>query len=265
MNYPELFSSSFPIIGCVHLDALPGSPAYGGKMNSIIDKAISDADKLIEGGCDGLIVENFGDAPFYPDRVPSITVSAMTVLASQIAQRAALPIGINVLRNDAQAAISIAAACKLSFVRINIHMHAMLTDQGIVQGKSFETLRLRKSLGSSALIFADINVKHASPLAEMDIEQCAKDLIYRGGADALIVSGSGTGSTASMEELKAVKAISSVPVLLGSGVNEDNLINYMPIADGAIIGTAFKKDGIVTNPVDQSKVNQFMNQLHHSD
>lgn len=258
MPIRQLFNQSFPIIGCVHLKPLPGSPGYGGNIESIYEQAVHEAKMYNSLGCHGVIIENFGDAPFYPDRVPPISNSVMSVATSLIANEINIPIGINVLRNDAQTALSIATACQVDFIRINIHMHAMLTDQGIIEGKSYDTIRLKKQLNSKALIWADIQVKHAAPLAKISLEQATKDLVDRGQADGLIVSGSGTGTPTDHQQLKMVKAHSSVPVIIGSGITPENFQAYRNIADGAIVGSYFKQDGIVTNLVDPKRVERLI-------
>ena len=159
----RLFNTPFAVIACIHLRPLPGSPDYSGDLESIYEQAVQEALIFERHGCNGIIVENFGDTPFYKDTVPPITTSAMSVAVNQITQAVNMPVGVNVLRNDARTALSIATACRADFIRINIHMHARLTDQGIIEGKAYDTLRLKKQLGSMALIFADINVKTQCP------------------------------------------------------------------------------------------------------
>ncbi len=255
----SIFVNNYPIIGCIHLRALPGSPGYEGNLDVVYDQAIQEAKLLAEEGVDALIIENFGDAPFYNQKLPPITVACMAAVAKEISTQVDIPIGINALRNDAAAALSIAVASNAKFIRVNVHMHAMLTDQGIIQGMSYETLRLRSALKAEHIkIFADINVKHAHSIVEPDLGQWTQDLASRGKADALIVSGSGTGTEANIEELQVVKKNSPVPVLLGSGVNPKNINLYRTYSDGAIIGSYFKEKGIVTNPVDNNRVKQII-------
>lgn len=258
----SIFVNNYPIIGCVHLRALPGSPGYEGDLSIVYDQAIKEAKLLAEEGVDALIIENFGDAPFYNQKLPPVTVACMAAVAKKISEEVSIPIGINALRNDAAAALSIAVASNAKFIRVNIHMHAMLTDQGIIQGMSYETLRLRSALKADHIkIFADINVKHAHSIVEPDLIQWTLDLTKRGKADALIVSGSGTGTEADIEELDIVNRHSSVPVLLGSGVNPDNIGLYRRHSQGAIIGSYFKEEGIVTNGVDRNRVKTLLNKL----
>ena len=173
-------------------------------------------------------------------------------------------IGINCLRNDARAALGIAAAVSADFVRVNVLSGAYVTDQGLIEGEAAMALRYRRQLDAPELkIFADILVKHAAPLAPLSPQQAALDTWKRGGADALIVSGTGTGAPVSaslLEEVqRAVKA--EVPVYIGSGLSMSNLEDLAPLASGAIVGTALKQNGVLSAPVDQSRVSALRDAL----
>ena len=197
------------LFGMVHLLPLPGAPLYGGSIDEVLDAALRDAQAIATGGCDGIVIENFGDKPFFRGRVPAETVAAMTRVINEIVGQVKVPIGVNVLRNDALSALAIAAAVGAAFIRINIHSGAMLTDQGIIEGDSAATLRLRASLAPDVMIFADHMVKHAMPMVPLDEAQAAKDLRHRGLADAVIVSGAETGAEGE-EEFRAVYVVDSV-------------------------------------------------------
>ncbi|MEJ0062876.1 MAG: BtpA/SgcQ family protein [Alphaproteobacteria bacterium] len=258
MPAASLFSRRCPIIGCVHLPPLPGAPLYDGDIERVYETAFAEAKILAGAGIDGLIVENFHDTPFYPDSVPAETVAALSVIARQIAKAFNIPLGVNVLRNDAHAAVAIAVAAGAAFVRINIHMGAVVSEQGLILGKSHETLRLRAALKSRALIFADIGVKHAAPLVDRGLATDAIDAQQRGLADALIVSGTRTGQATDPGAIEAVKSASSLPVYIGSGITADNLPDYAGKIDGAIVGSYFKQDGKAANPVDPARVAALM-------
>ena len=227
-------------------------------MKPVIDQAVQEAELFAQMGVDALIIENFRDIPFYPDRVPHETVAAMSTIAREVVNRVDVPIGINVLRNDADAALSIAAAVGAQFIRINVHNGAVLADQGVIQGKAYETLRKRKALNAQVMILADVAVKHAAPLANLSLEVEARDLSERSLADALIVSGTGTGAETNFNDLKAVKDNTHLPVLIGSGVTPSNMRTLNSMADGFIVGSYFKKDGKVTNEVDPTRVQEFV-------
>jgi membrane complex biogenesis BtpA family protein len=258
----DLFGDRRPIIGVVHLLPLPGSPRYGGSLAEVTDRACADAQGYIAGGLDGLILENYGDLPFFPGPVPPETVAAMTVVAKEIGQMTERPLGINVLRNDALSALGIAAAVGASFIRVNVLMGASVTDQGLVQGQAHRLLRRRRELGSEVKIFADVLVKHAHPLGRMDVAQSARELLERGLADVLIVTGAITGQEPSREDLERVKAAAGEsPVLAGSGVRPENISNILTVADGAIVGTSLKKDGRTERAVDIERVRALLANL----
>jgi hypothetical protein len=246
----------------LHVPALPGSPQNSLGFEAVVDWVLSDAEALAGAGIDGWILENFGDVPFFPGRVPAHTVAFMTALACEIQRRFSLPLGVNVLRNDAESALAVAAAARARFIRVNIHTGARLTDQGVIQGRAHETLRYRKVLGGDIKILADIDVKHSAPLAARDLAEEVEETLARGSADAVIVTGSATGKQAGLKDLRRAKAAAGeAPVIAGSGVNPGNLEAVLQIADGLIVGTAFKVDGIARNRVDPARVRAFMEQV----
>jgi len=251
----ELFGARKYAIGMVHLLPLPGSPRWAGAMDQVLERAVCDAQALARGGMDGLIVENFGDAPFCKDRVEPHTVSAMTLAVAVVRDAVQIPVGVNVLRNDSRSAIAIAAVTGASFIRVNVHTGAMVTDQGIVEGRACDTVRYRRELGAEVKLLADVLVKHASPLGALSIEQAARDAAYRGLADAVIVTGVGTGQPTEVEDvIRAREAVPDYPVLVGSGVHEGNLAKLLAVADGVIVGTSLKEGGVASNPVDETRV-----------
>jgi len=248
------------IIGMVHLPPLPGSPRWDGSMARVVESALADARALVEGGVDAVLVENFGDAPFTPGRVEPATVAAMSVVAAEV--RKALPrtnLGVNVLKNDARAALAVAAAVGAKFIRVNVHAGAVLADQGIVHSDAYGTLRDRRLLGVDVAIFADVGGKHAVPLAPTDLEQTARDLVHRGLADALVVSGPATGQVTPLADVKRVRsAVADVPLLVGSGVTAETAAELLSVADGLIVGTSVKRDGDVRLAVERARVEKLV-------
>jgi uncharacterized protein len=254
----RVFAGDRIIIGMVHLGALPGAPAYE-SMAAVLERARRDAHALADGGVHGIMIENFGDAPFFPDRVPAETVAAVARLVAEVRRQTALPLGVNVLRNDARAALGIAAACDAQFIRVNVHTGSMLTDQGWVTGMAHETLRLREALRADVAILADVFVKHAVAPPGLTLADAARDSSERGLADALIVSGAATGMPTAATDVAAVRrAAPDVPVLIGSGLTVDNAHDLLRAADGAIIGSAFQHDGRAGRPVDPRRVAELM-------
>ncbi|MCZ6461196.1 MAG: BtpA/SgcQ family protein, partial [Actinobacteria bacterium] len=236
-------------IGMVHLGPLPGSPDYDGDLQAVIDAAVADATTLAAAGFDGVMVENFGDAPFFADDVPKVTVAAMTKTVDAVTA-SRLPIGVNVLRNDALAALSIAAATGAAFIRVNVLSGSMFTDQGEITGKAAEVARLRAAICPDVAVMADVFVKHAMPPAGVSLAEATRDLAERGGADAVIVSGASTGAAADLDDLAIVADATSLPVYVGSGVTADSVAATLKIADGVIVGTATKPAGRIDAPVD---------------
>lgn len=254
IQYQDLFPARKPLIACIHLLALPGAPLYDGNLQGIYDRALAETDIFVQHGVDALIVENFRDVPFYPDRVPAETIAAMAAVCREIRNRTSIPLGINVLRNDADAALSVAAAIGADFIRVNVHNAAVLTDQGLVQGRAYATVRKRNQLGAKVLIFADVAVKHAAPVAPIGIDIEARDLTERSMADALIVSGTGTGQATDLKDLQVVKDNTHLPVVIGSGTHPGNLRTLHALADGFIVGSYFKENGKADNPVAPDRV-----------
>lgn len=254
-----IFGTESPVVGMVHALPLPGSPGYGGSMDDVVSQATKDARALCEGGVHGIIVENFGDMPFFAERVPPETVAALSIVVQEARKCFEGPVGVNVLRNDARSAVALAAVTEASFVRINVHVGTMWTDQGSICGRACETLRLRASLTPDLAILADVFVKHATPPPGLPLEEAARDTWTRGLADGLIVSGSGTGSPTSMEHVEHVRAaVPEAPVWVGSGVTEESAAVVSEMADGMIVGSALQRDGIAGNAVDEARVRAFM-------
>jgi hypothetical protein len=255
MRMTDLFRREKVLLGMVHLLPLPGSPRWGGSLQAVLDAALTDAKALEGGGMDGCLVENYGDAPFTPGAVDPATVAAMAAVVAELRRASSLPLGVNVLKNDARAALAVAAATGASFIRVNIHVGAVVADQGIIQGDAYGTLRYRRLLAADVKIFADVLAKHGAPLAPVDVEQEARDAAYRGLADALIVSGKGTGEPTDLARLRAVRqAVPDRPVLVGSGATPETVRRLLEVADGIIVGTSIKRDGKLANPVDPGRV-----------
>jgi uncharacterized protein len=253
---PLPFSNRPALIGVVHLAATPGSPQYSGALEALLARARADAQALARGGCDGLIVENFGDVPFHPGPVPPETVAAMALaLAAVRSEVEGLPVGVNVLRNDARSALGLCAGAGAAFLRVNVHAGAAVTDQGLIEGMAADTLRERARLGLQVPILADVHVKHAAPLATSELGAAARETVGRALADGVLVTGDATGAAPSAAQVALVRAaVGAAPVLVASGVTADNAQELLAAADGAIVGTTLKVDGRVSEPVDLDRV-----------
>jgi hypothetical protein len=243
----------------VHLLPLPGSPGYGGSIDEVLETAAEDARVLTDAGFLALMVENFGDAPFFAGSVPAETTAAMAVAVAAVAETGAT-IGVNVLRNDAAAALGIAAATGAGFIRVNVLTGIMYTDQGPITGRAAAIARARSQLTPDVEIWADVLVKHAVAPPGTDIRQVARDTIERGGADALIVSGAGTGDELDLDQAGAVR--DAIPdrsrLVAGSGVNGENLDRLLSVVDTIIVGSSIKADGDPNQRPDPLRAKAFM-------
>jgi len=230
-------------VGMIHLHPLPGSPRWAGDMESVITAALADAEALVGGGLNAVMIENYHDIPFHSGRVPAETVAAMTVLVQAVETTyRGLLTGVNVLRNDVESALGIAAATGARFVRVNVHTGTAVTDQGTIEGRAWNTLRRRRELGLEVGILADVRVKHSRPLVERPLAEEVRDLRLRGLADGVIVTGVSTGAGADPAEVALVReAVPDCPVLVGSGVTSATVGDYLPYADGVIVGSSLQE------------------------
>jgi len=266
--FRELFgrSDGRPILcGVVHLLATPGAPGHAGSpgsslscssMEVLLERARADARALVQGGADALLVENYGDAPFFAEHVPSETIAALALALHELrALAAGRPLGVNVLRNDARAGLGLCAATGAAFLRVNVHTGTMATDQGLIQGRAAETLRERARLAPRVAVLADVHVKHALPLSGETLADAADDAWRRGKADALILTGPRTGAPPARGAFTAVRErIGAAPLLVGSGLCAANAREFQGLADGAIVGTDLKHAGRIEEPVDERRV-----------
>lgn len=258
LQYRDLFPSGKPVTGVIHLLPLPGSPAFQGDMQAVFDQAVAEAEIYAAQGVDAIIAENFRDAPFYPESVPAETVAAMSAVVREVVNRVKVPVGVNVLRNDAHAALAVAVSTGAQFIRVNVHTGAVLADQGIIQGKAYHTLRLREHLRARVLILADVGVKHAVPLAPYGLGLETRDLTERGMADGVIVSGTGTGKATDLSDLELVRENTDLPIWIGSGTTPATLPGLALHADGFIVGSYFKVGGSVLNAVSPERVKEIV-------
>jgi membrane complex biogenesis BtpA family protein len=253
-----------PLIGMVHLGALPGAPRYFGDFEAVLAAAAADARALEEAGFDAVLVENYGDLPFFADTVPPTTVAAMTRAVTEVRRAVALPVGVNTLRNDAPASLSVAAATGASFIRVNVLAGWMMTDQGPITGRAAEVARLRAALRIEVAVLADVFVKHALPPPGADLGRAAADMWERAGADALVVTGAGTGHPASLDDLEQVKtAAHGAPLFVGSGVTPQTVGDFLRLADGVIVGTSLKRNGVTQAPVDPARARALVAAARH--
>lgn len=265
MDLNQIFKTPNPVIGVVHLLPLPTSPRWGGSLSTVIDRAEQEAAALAAGGVNGIIIENFFDAPFTKHQVDPAVVSAMSLIVQRVMNLVPLPIGINVLRNDAHSALAIATCVGAEFIRVNVLTGVMATDQGLIEGQAHDLLRYRRELGSEIKILADVLVKHARPLGSPNLTTAVRETIERGLADGVILSGWATGSPPSIEDLElALNAAKGIPVFIGSGADWENIPNLIPAADGVIVSSSLKRHGQIEQPIDPIRVSRFVEAMRRS-
>ena len=230
-------------------------------MAEVVDTAAKDARFLVDAGFPALMVENFGDAPFFAESVPPETIATMTVAITAIAHTN-VPLGVNVLRNDAKSALAIAAATGARFIRVNVLTGLMYTDQGPIIGRAAEVQRDRSRLCPDVEVWADVMVKHATPPPGLETRQAVEDTIERGLADAIVISGAGTGTEPDLALARQIKDAmpDGTRVVVGSGASTDNLDELLTVADTFIVGTSIKVDGNAANRPDPLRANAFVEQ-----
>ncbi len=260
-----LFGRRKAVIGMIQCLPLPGAPRYEGQpIAEIVDFAIGEAKSYAQAGFDGLIVENHGDIPFVkPEDLGPETPAAMAVIADAVRRAVGLPIGINVLANGALQAIAVAKACGASFIRVNQWANAYVANEGILEGPAALATRYRARLRAQDVkIFADVHVKHGAHAitADRSLAELARDVEFF-DADAAIVTGQRTGDSATMDELQAIAKGTSLPVMIGSGVNPSNIGELFTVADAVIVSSFLKRDGVWWNPVDLERVAALMKEV----
>ncbi len=241
------------IVGVIHLPALPGTPRGGNASDfaRVLSFARRDAAAWAEGGADALMVENFHDVPFHKGPVGPETIAAMTLAVAAVIEESGLPTGVNVLRNDVEAAAAIAAFTGASFIRANVYVGAAVTDQGLIEGRADTVQALIKRLAAPIAVWADVDVKHAAQIAPRSLGELAEDAVKRGLASALIVTGAGTGHPTSLDDVRAVRsALPGIALYVGSGANPETIPMLLEAADGAIVGSAAKENADPANPVE---------------
>lgn len=245
-----------PLVGMVHLPRV----ASVDDVEPAMALARRDAKALAEGGVDAVLVENYGDAPF-AKTVREHTLAALAAAARVAREASGLPVGVNALRNDTRAALAAAVVAGGSFVRTNVLVGVMATDQGLIEGDPAGVAEYRRALRAEdrVALLADVWVKHATPWPGSTVEDAARDTWGRGGADALLVTGAATGREADAERAKRVRdAAPDAPILVASGFTAENAPAWASRVDGAIVGTAVKAGGKVEAPVDVERVRRLV-------
>ena len=258
MNTQALFNKT--LIGMLHVQALPGTPNNHLSMSKIIEFSCREAEVFIENGINTLIIENMHDIPYLNSKVGPEITSAMAIIAYELKKRFSLSLGIQILAGANKEALSAALSSGADFIRAEGFVFSHVADEGIMNSCAGELLRYRKAIGAEHVkVITDIKKKHSAHAitADVDIAETAKAAQFF-AADGVIITGTSTGISADLEELKSVKKSVSIPVLIGSGINDKNLISYLEYADGLIIGSYFKKEGYWANELSLTRIKKIV-------
>jgi uncharacterized protein len=260
-----LFEINKPVIGMIHLQALPGTPANNRSPKEIIDIALKEAKQLVQNNIDAIAIENMHDTPYLKNTIGPEIVSLMAIIAYEIKKEYKIPVGIQVLAGANNEALAIALNSGIDFIRAEGFVYAHIADEGYIESCAGELLRYRKMIGADHIkIFADIKKKHSSHLitADVDIVETAKTAEFF-NADGIIITGSFTGANPHEMDVNSVKKDTKLPVIIGSGIDIENIENYFSIADAFFVGSYFKKGNFWKNGIDENKVLEFMEKLNH--
>ncbi len=264
-KFQSIFKVDKPIIGMIHLKALPGTPKFNNNINEIIDIALEEAEVYKKVGIDALAIENMHDVPYLKNDVGHEISSIMSIIAYEVKKLSSLPCGVQVLSSANKAALAIAKNAGLDFIRAEGFVFGHVADEGYIDASASELLRYRKAINAEHIaVFTDIKKKHSSHAitTDVDIVETAKAAEFF-LSDGLILTGISTGKSANMDEINEVKKACKIPVIVGSGITLDNVTQYLSNSDALIVGSYFKKDGLWANKLDQDKIIRFMDKVEN--
>jgi membrane complex biogenesis BtpA family protein len=260
----SLFPRSKPIVGVIHVGALPGTPRGSHTVSELMATAKSEARLYRESGVDGVIIENMHDVPYLRGEVGPEIVAAMTAIAVEVKRECGLPVGVQLLAGANIEAIAVAHAASLDFIRAEGYAYAHVADEGLIQASAAKLLRFRKMIGAEQVqVWTDVKKKHAAHAitADVSLGETAETVEFM-GADCVIVTGSATGKPPTLADVEEAKSHCGLPVFLGSGITETNIAEFYECADGFIIGSSLKVDGLWSNTIDPARADRVMNALN---
>jgi hypothetical protein len=259
LNFPHRKT----VIGVIHVGALPGTPRSTQTVSELVTTARGEAKLYRECAVDGVIIENMHDVPYMRGEVGPEIVAAMTAIGGAVKAECGLPVGIQILAGANIEAMAVAHAAGLDFIRAEGFAYAHVADEGLIQASAAKLLRFRRMIGADRVqVWADVKKKHSAHAITADVSLGATaETVEFMGADCVIVTGSVTGESPKLADVQEAKTDCKLPVFLGSGISAENIKNFFKDADGFIIGSSFKVDGLWSNPVDPSRVVTFMSTL----
>lgn len=256
----SLFSQQKPVIGVIHVGALPGTPRSERSVRELIGAAREEAKIYRECGVDGIIIENMHDVPYLKGEVGPEIVAAMTAIGTEVKSECRLPVGMQILAGANIEAMAVAHAAGLDFIRAEGFAYAHIADEGLIEASAAKLLRYRKMIGAERVqVWTDVKKKHSAHAitADVSLGQTAETVEFM-GADCVIVTGSVTGEAPKVSDVLEAKQHCHLPVFLGSGISETNIEQFYNEADGFIIGSAFKVDSLWSNTIDPERVTSFV-------
>jgi membrane complex biogenesis BtpA family protein len=256
----NLFRRPKPVIGVIHVGALPGTPRSSQSVSELVSLARNEARLYRECGVDGIIIENMHDVPYLRGEVGPEIVAAMTAIGIEVKTECALPVGIQILAGANIEAMAVAHAANLDFIRAEGYAYAHVADEGLIQASAAKLLRYRRMIGAERVqVWTDVKKKHSAHAITADVSLGATaETVEFMGADCVIVTGTVTGEAPRRADVQEAKAHCHLPVFLGSGISESNIAEFYDDADGFIIGSAFKLDGLWSNTIDSLQVSSFI-------
>lgn len=257
----DIFGREKALIGMVHLGALPGTPSHRQSMAEIVEQAVGEAVMLAEAGFDAIMIENMHDVPYEQRDVGPEIVAGMSMVACAIRRSAPIPLGVQVLAAANKAAMAVAHASGAQFIRAEGFVFSSVADEGFLdRADAGPLLRYRKAIGAEHVhVLADVKKKHSAHAitGDVDVGEMAKAAEFF-GADGIIVTGIATGQPIRLDDLGTVRVASSRPLIVGSGVTPDSVANLLAYADGLIVGSWYKQDGLWSNPPDAARARELV-------
>ncbi len=244
------------LVGMIHVGALPGTPRSSQSVDELVRAAVQEVWALAEGGCDAVLVENMHDVPYLNRAVGPEIVASMTAVCRAINEATDLPCGVQILAGANEAALAVALAAGLDFIRAEGFVFGHVADEGWMDACAGPLLRYRKQIGAEHIaVWADLKKKHAAHAATADVSlaETVKAAEFL-GADAVIVTGEATGRETSTADLAAARGATKLPVIVGSGVTAENAPAMLVHADAVIVGSALKKNGHWSGAVELERV-----------
>lgn len=259
----KLFPNRRSVVGVIHVGALPGTPRSSQTVSELVEMAKLEARLYRDSGVDGVMIENMHDVPYLRGEVGPEIVAAMTAIGIEVKAESELPVGLQILAGANIEAMAVAHAAGLDFIRAEAYAYAHVADEGIIESCAAKLLRYRRMIGATTVqVWTDVKKKHSAHAITSDVSlgETAEAVEFM-GADCVIVTGPATGQEPKVADIQDAKSHCHLPVFLGSGITVDNIESFSAEADGFIIGSYFKVDGVWSNSVDPKRVKRFVDKL----